>query len=183
MQRIAKLDNNNASEETVALLDAVKKQLGLVPALVQTMAQSPATLKTYLAMMDTLSKGVLTSKLGEQISIAVGGANGCNYCASAHTAIARKLGLSNEELEQNLLGKSSDPKTNAALHFVRKIVATRAKLTNQDLSDIRAAGFSEEEIIELLAHTVLNIFTNYFNHIADTEVDFPLVETAHAETV
>ena len=108
------------------------------------------------------------------------GANGCDYCASAHTVLGGQSGLAPDENTRNLAGQSSDPKAQAALHFASAIVRQRGNLTDEHLAQVRAAGYGDEEIVELIANTVLNIFTNYLNHIADTEIDFPIVRTGQA---
>lgn len=181
MQRITKLGTASASAKTKSLLDAVKTQMGGVPAILQTMAHAPAALGGYLGFATALAGGVLPAALREQIAVAVAGANACDYCASAHTALGQKAGITKGELACNLRGEASDAKTAAALAFVRAIVTKRGQLADADLARVRDAGFADEEVVELIAHTALNIFTNYFNHIAATEIDFPVVSTAHAE--
>lgn len=178
MQRIQKIDVTTAPQKSKDLLQAVKAQMGGVPALILTMAQAPAALAGYLGLANALGEGALSPALREQIAVAVAGANGCDYCASAHTMLGEKRGLSKDELARNLEGTSTNPKTAAALAFVGKIISTRGRLADADLAAVRAAGYSEEEIVEMIAHTSMNIFTNYFNHIADTEVDFPRVRVA-----
>lgn len=178
MQRIEKLNSATAPQETKTILENVKAKLGGVPAILQTMANSPAALNGYLGIMGALSEGKLSAKLGEQIAVTIAGVNCCDYCASAHTAIGQKHGLTKDELSENLKGNSTDPKTKAALDFVRTIVAKRGLISEIDLQAIRRADYTEEEIVELIAHTAMNIFTNYFNHIAETEIDFPLIKTA-----
>ena len=180
MQRIRKVDVATAPQKTEALFAAVKAQMGGVPNLVATMAQAPAAVSGYLGLAGALAGGALDRKLREQIAVAVAGANACDYCASAHTLLGKNAGVAKDEIAQNLSGASKDAKTGAALAFAVKIVRARGHLSDADLSAIRAAGFSEEEIVEIIAHTAMNIFTNYFNHIARTEIDFPIVETARA---
>lgn len=180
MQRIQKVDAVTAPQKTKDLLAAVKTQMGGVPNLISTMAQSPAALAGYLGLSRGLGGGALDPKLREQIAVAVAGANACDYCASAHTMLGKKAGVSKDEIERNLAGASGDAKTAAALAFVVKIVRERGHLTDGDLAAVRAAGFSEEEIVEMVGHTAMNVFTNYFNHIARTDIDFPLVGTTRA---
>lgn len=178
MQRIAKLDPTSVSGATKDLLAEVEAQMGGVPYLIATMAHSPAALGGYLGLSGALAGGVLPPKLREQIAIAVAGANTCDYCASAHSLLGKKAGVPHDEIERNLAGTSSDTKTAAALAFVVKIVHERGRLDSEDLGAVRAAGYSDEEVVEMVAHAAMNIFTNYFNHIAGTEIDFPLVTTA-----
>lgn len=177
MQRINRIEESSAPARTAELLAAVRKQMGGVPNLMATMAQSAAALGSYLSFNSTLAGGSLSPKLREQIALAVAGANGCDYCASAHTVLGGMAGLSAEELSDNLCGKSSDANAESALVFARRVVETRGNVTDTDIAVVRKAGYSDGEIVEIVANTVLNIFTNYFNQVARTEIDFPVVST------
>lgn len=180
MQRIQRIDEAKAPHKTAELLAAVKRQMGGVPHILSTMARSPAALGGYLGFAGALSGGTLSAALREQIALAVAGVNHCDYCASAHTALGGNTGITGEELQQNLQGRSSSPEVQAALRFVTRVVATRGNVSDEDLATVRGAGFSDEAIVEMVAHTALNIFTNYFNHVAATEIDFPVVRTGVA---
>ena len=158
--------------------DAIEKQLGVVPNMMRTMAQSPRVLEGYLALSGALSRGLLAATLQEQIALAVAEANACNYCLSAHTALGRRAGLSHDQLAASREGRAADTKTNAALQFALAVVQRRGGVSDEELAHIRAAGFSDAEITEIIAHVVLNVFTNYFNRAADTEIDFPRVAAA-----
>lgn len=85
-----------------------------------------------------------------------------------------------EELGRNLRGRSQDGPTLVALSFVRGVVNRRGQVDDADVEALRAAGFDDGEIVEIVAHIGLNLFTNYFNHIAATEIDFPAVDTTAA---
>ncbi len=159
------------------LLAGVKKMLGGTPNLFTTLAHSPAALGVFVGALGALSNSKLSSGLREQIALAVAGANGCDYCASAHTALGKMNKISEGELAQNLQAKSGDAKTQAALVFARKIVEVRGHVSDADVQTVRTAGYGESEIVDMVAVTCINIFTNYFNHIAGTEIDFPLVST------
>ena len=180
MQRISQIDAANAPAKTQDLLAAVTKQMGGVPNLLKTMAQSSAALSGYLGFAGAISGGTLTPALREQIALTVAGANACDYCASAHTMLAKGAGVDKAEAAENLHGRSSDPKTTTALTFVRELVRTRGHVSDASLKDLTAAGFDQEAVVEIVANVALNIFTNYFNHVAATEVDFPLVSTRAA---
>lgn len=180
--RIAPVQIDNAPEKTKELLGVVKKKLGGTPNLLTTMAQSPAVLGSYLAFSDALSGASLSAALREQIAMTVAGANACEYCASAHTAIGKGLGVDKDELARNLDADSSDAKTSAALAFARKVVVSRGFVTDSDIRDIRDAGYSDAQIAEIVTTVALNLFTNYFNHVAQTEVDFPRVEVGEPAT-
>jgi len=178
MQRIDPISLADASPKAAELLATVKRQVGGVPNILATMAQSPAALGGYLGFAGALSGGRIDAKLREQISLAVAGANACDYCASAHSALGAKQGVPREEIARNLRGDSAEPRTHAALTFVNELVATRGKVSDASLDVVRSAGFSDEEIVEIVANTAMNIFTNYFNHVAGTEIDFPRVSAA-----
>jgi uncharacterized peroxidase-related enzyme len=178
MQRIPQINPAEAAKAVADTLAAVKSQLGMVPNIFKTMAQAPAVLNGYLAFSGALGSGKLTPALREQIALVTAGANTCDYCASAHTALGKMAGLGADEMKRNLAGDAGDSKTKAALVFARKLVADRGLMSDADLAAVRAAGFSDEETLEILGNVVANIFTNYFNHVAATDIDFPKVETA-----
>jgi AhpD family alkylhydroperoxidase len=119
--------------------------------------------------------------LREQIALVAAGTNQCDYCASAHTLMGKGAGVDATEATANLQGHSSNAKTQAALAFAKTIVDHQGRVTANQLQAVRTAGFGDAEIVEIIAHVSMNIFTNYFNHIAETVIDFPLVSTAHAK--
>ncbi|MGI9336173.1 MAG: carboxymuconolactone decarboxylase family protein, partial [Gammaproteobacteria bacterium] len=159
------------------LLAGVKAQMGGVPNILATMAQSSAALGGYLGFAGALAEGKLSAQLREQIALTAAGANQCDYCASVHTAVGGKSGIAADELNRNLYGTSSDPKVQGALRFVTRLISARGNVSDEDIALVRRAGFSDEEIVEIVANTTLNIFTNYFNHFAGTDIDFPVVRT------
>ena len=178
MQRIAAVDPATTQGRAKDLLAGVQKTLGMTPNLMRAMAQSPAALEAYLGFGKTLGTGVLGGKLRESIALAVAGANGCNYCAAAHGAIGKMLGLTAEEAVANLDSRSADPNVAAALGFVRALVDKRGWAGAEDLAAVRAAGYDEGEIVEMIAAVALNTFSNYFNHVARTDIDFPPLREA-----
>jgi uncharacterized peroxidase-related enzyme len=177
MPRITPVTAFDAPKLSQPLLDGVKQSLGMVPNLIATLAHSPAALQSYLGFSQALNDSTLSAPLREQISVAVAGENGCDYCASAHTLLGRNAGVSPEELRLNLQGGSRDPKVKAALDFSNEIIRQKGHVSNESLVAIRALGFTEAEIVDIAATVALNIFTNYFNHIAETDIDFPMVAT------
>jgi len=173
MPRIQPLRPETADPKTAELLNGVKKTLGTVPNLVSTMAQSRAVANAYLGFAQALASGSLSARLREQISLTVGQANECAYCIAAHCDIGQKVGLSTADLAQARRGRAADEKVNAALSFARKLVDQRGRVTDADVEQVRLAGYSDGDIGEIVANVALNIFTNYFNHVAETEIDFP----------
>jgi uncharacterized peroxidase-related enzyme len=175
MARLTAVDPGRATGKAKELLDLVKAKIGMTPNMMRTMANSPAVLEGYLGFSTALGGGSLNAKLREQIALAVAESNNCEYCLSAHTAIGKMVGLGDTEITASRKAASNDPRVNAALKFARIVVARRGEVTDDDVAYIRQAGYSDGEIAEIIANVVLNIFTNYLNHIAQTEVDFPKV--------
>lgn len=183
MPRIQPVNHAEATGDAKALLDAVKGSIGMVPNIFATFVQSPKVLEGYLALNKSLSGGLLSAPLREQIALAIAGANACDYCASAHTAIGKGAGVAQDELARNLTGKSEDAQVQAALTFVRKAVEARGQVGDTDVQALRDAGFGDGEIVEIVAHIGVNLLTNYFNHIAGTDIDFPMVRANAAAAV
>lgn len=173
MPRIQPVDQQTADAATVELLGTVKKKLGAVPNLVATMANSSAVAKAYLGFSQALATGTLDSRLREQIALVVGERSGCEYCVAAHTALGKRAGLTEEETCDARRAISLNNKERVALEFARKVVQDRGVVEDADVDQLRRAGYTGGEIGEIVANVALNIFTNYFNHVAGTEVDFP----------
>lgn len=176
MSRVPLLTTQNASAESTAVLEQIHSAFGATPAMFQAVANSPAALNSMWGSFGALGKGVLGAKLGEKIAIAVANRNACEYCLAAHTALGQGAGISAVDLQAAQLGQSADPKTAAALHFALKLVNDRAQVSETDTQALRQAGFNDEEIVEIIAHVALNLFTNYINISLDVPVDFPKVK-------
>ncbi len=175
MSRLPALDSDTVTGSAKRLLQGVEHTLGFAPNILRTMANSPAVLKGYLNFSGALSQGAFSPKLREQIALAVSELNDCQYCLSAHAALGRMAGLSEEAIADSRRGESPDPKEEAALAFTRQVVANRGLVTDGDVAKLRRVGFTDRDLAELMANIGLMLFTNYFNHVADTAVDFPAV--------
>lgn len=180
MSRINPIDPSLVSGETAKLLAGVRSSMGMVPNIIATMAKSKTLLAGYLEMSGTLGSGTLSNKLAEQIALSVAGSNQCDYCASAHSALGAMAGIEAEEMSDNLRGSSSDPKTKLVLDFANEIMRKRGRVSDTSLVLMHSNGFSDEEILEIFGQVMLNMFTNYFNHLVGTEIDFPVVNTRGA---
>lgn len=165
-----------APPATHAALLAVGKSLGTVPNLFRLVASSPAALKGYLGIGSALASASLDARTQERIALAVAEANGCGYCLSAHTFLGREVAkLSDEEIAANRQGTSTDAKAAAAVRFATHLVRAKGHVTDAELAAVRAAGYADAEIIEIVLAVALNTFTNYVNEVAKTDVDFPEV--------
>ncbi|MGB6446520.1 MAG: hypothetical protein WBF47_15260 [Xanthobacteraceae bacterium] len=106
---------------------------------------------------------------------------GCDYCLSAHTYIGTKLAkITPEDAALNRKGTSTDAKAAAAVAFAAKVAELRGQVSNDDIAAVKAAGYSEAQIVEIVAIVAENVMTNYLNNVADTDMDFPVVQTAIA---
>lgn len=181
MVRLVAVEPTQATGKAKELLAQVQAKLGMTPNMMRTMANSPAVLEGYLSFSNALASGVLNPQLNEQIALAVAEVNSCEYCLSAHTTIGKMVGLSDRELNSGRRSFSDDSKVDAALKFARTIVVSQGQVTTEDVNRLRQAGYGDAEIAEIVANVILNIFTNYFNHIAQTEVDFPKVALNEAK--
>lgn len=177
MPRITPVTDSAASPEAADLFAAIKSKVGMVPNLYRTTAQRPAVLGALLTLGENLGAGNFDPKTREAIALAVAKANGCDYCASAHSAISGGMKVTPEEIANHLEGTSSDPRLAAVLALAVQLVESKGRLTDMQLAAARSAGLDDGDILETTANTVANIFTNYINHIAETDIDFPVVST------
>lgn len=176
MSRLNLIDPNATTPDRKALLDEIQGAFGAIPNMFKAVAHSPAALSSMWSAFGALGKGRLGARLGEQIAVAVADRNACEYCLAAHTALGRKAGASAEEMAKAQAGHSDDPRTAAALAFALSLVEARGQVSAEELAALRAAGFEDEEIVEILAHVALNLFTNYTNVAFAMPVDFPKVQ-------
>jgi uncharacterized peroxidase-related enzyme len=157
-------------------LEQVKKMLGTVPNLFRMVANSPAALEGYLGMFGALAGGKLPAATHERIALAIAEANGCDYCLSAHTWLGKNVAkLDEAEMATNRRGMSNDAHAEAALRFARRVLEQRGHVSDAELEAVRAAGYSEAEVIEIVQHVALNTWTNFVNSVAGTTIDFPVV--------
>ena len=177
MSRLKSVDPGQASGKAKELLDEVQRKLGMTPNIMRGLANAPQALEGYLSFSGALAQGVLPARMREQLALVIAETNGCDYCLAAHGAIGKIVGLSEQEVHDARQGDAVDRKTEAALQFARKLVDDHGHVSDADVHRLRHAGFGDDAITEVIAHVALNTFTNYFNHVALTEVDFPALET------
>lgn len=180
MPRIKPVDPVAAAGAAAEQLAVTKKLFGSTPNMFVTAAQSPATLAALNGFFAALGKSPLGGKVGEQVAIAVAQSNGCEYCLSAHTAIGGMHGVSAANLASSRRGRSDDPRAQAAITLALEIVRTKGRVSDGSLAAARVAGLGDGDIVEVVGHVALNIFTNYLNNLAGTDVDFPVVALEQA---
>lgn len=175
MSRIQPLASGQGDAATQATLAGVKAKIGMVPNLFSTFALSSPALNGYLAFSDALSKGRLTAAQRELIALAVAQTNSCQYCLSAHTLIGKGAGLSENDISAARHGKAQNPLDQGLVTLANQIVRLQGQLSNADLNAAKNAGIDDGLVLEVIANVALNILTNYTNHAAQTQVDFPVV--------
>lgn len=176
MPRIQPVELHHADAKTAATLKAVQAKLGVLPNMFTTMAHAPVVLGGYLQLSETLSQGRLNARQREIIALAVAQENQCEYCLSAHAALGKGAGLSNDDIERARGGEAVNPADAAIARLALRIARSRADLTDDDLALARQAGLDDGQILEVIGQVALNVLTNYVNRIAGTAVDFPLLK-------
>ncbi|MEU6581162.1 carboxymuconolactone decarboxylase family protein [Nocardia sp. NPDC046763] len=157
--------------DNAPLLDEVKKRMGRVPNMTKVMANAPVVLEGYLGLSGALKKGTLPTPTSERIALTVGAANDCEYCVAAHTFTGKRVAkLSDAEVEAAKVGTSADPKEAAAVAFARELTESRGKA---DPAAALAAGWTQEQVLEIVALVALQTLTNYVNKVGETENDWP----------
>jgi uncharacterized peroxidase-related enzyme len=170
--RLPPVDPATAKGEAREVLERARRKRGAVSNLDLAMANSPAALRGYLDLRAALAGGRLPGLLREQLALLVAEQNGSRYCVSWRTCRAVEAGLAPEELAAARRAESADPKTAAALSFAAAVLDSRGWVTDRELERVRAAGFSDGEITEIIAHVALNCFANFFCQVVQPEPEF-----------
>ncbi|HSV42985.1 MAG TPA: carboxymuconolactone decarboxylase family protein [Candidatus Bathyarchaeia archaeon] len=176
MYSLEPIQYDKADSNVKEIFDQFKKKMGRVPNIYAVMAHSLASLKGLLSLKGALDSGKLSKKEAEAISLVVGEVNQCEYCLAAHTAIAKMVGIPAPEALLLRQAQSNDPKLQALVGLAKEIVSTQGRPDPAVVEAFFSAGYDQEALVEVIANVALNIFTNYFNHIAEPKVDFPKPE-------
>ena len=180
MQRLNSVNPQVAQGRTKELLDTVQQSFGMVPNTARVMANSPAVLESFLAFSTAMGGARIGTKLHNQLKLTTSETNSCSYCTSILSAVAPSAGLTANDVLAGRTGHSEDSHTKSALAFANDVLDRRGKVSDQQLADVRAAGFGDAEIVEIVASVVLGCFTNFLNNVADTELDIPKAEPIEA---
>ena len=165
----------SATGATAEIYAQIKKAVGKVPNIFAVMgAHEPAALKAYLQADAVLKASTLSKQDQETINLVVSETTGCDYCLAAHSLLGKLAGLKPETMKQLRVGQSTgDAKRDALARFVRTVVKTRGTISDQEFSAIKAAGYTDAQLVDISLAIALIIFTNAFNRINDTTLDFP----------
>src|ERR1700761_7429458 len=182
MARLAIPSKKAAPAKAQPILANYEKVLGVIPNFFALISQSPDALKAIADMHAALGKS-LGHKTRERIHVMTAEVNGCDYCLTAHTFLCGKLqGLTAEDMELNRDGHSTDPQADAALQFAYKVAKNRGHIEDADIEAVRAAGYTDAQIVDLVAETAFSFITNLFNNTFATDIDstFPALRTRKA---
>lgn len=158
------------------IFDQLQKKLGMVPNLHATIGYSSNALSSFLGFAENAGKGTFNNKEIEAIKLAVSQANNCIYCKSAHTAIAKMSGFSEEETIQLRNLTIEDAKLNAIATLAFEIADKAGHVSSEAKENFFAQGFDEKGIIDLVAVVTAVTFTNYAFGVTQVPVDFPSVQ-------
>lgn len=176
MARLKTIHPDSVNGKTKNLFSRVQGKLGTVPNMLRIMGNSSAVLEGYLSLSAALNENSIGAELNELIALTVANENGSNYCNAAHFYQGKKvLCLSITTLEHAINGESHDSKINAALKFALEIVKSKGKVSDKMFKKIKSAGYDDTQISEIIGTVALTIFTNYFNNVAQTEIDSPVL--------
>lgn len=177
MSRIFVPSVDSATGATAEVFAEIKKAVGSVPNTYAAIgALNPAALKAVRQADGMLATGSLSKQDQEIIKLVVSEAAGCDYCVAAHSLIGKMAGLKPDVLKQIRDRQATgDTKRDALIHFVRTLATTSGTIGEDEFLAIKGAGYTDEQLVEIsLAISIIG-FTNVFNRINDTTIDFPPV--------
>ncbi len=175
MVNIPPVASDKADPTVLEIYQGIEKKMGKIPNIFLSMGHSSHVLKAYFSLSELAGKTSLNAELREKIALAIAEANHCAYCLAAHSKIGKDIGISEQEIVQARRAQSEDPKTAAILHFVRRVIDHKGHVSKEEIEELKTFKISDKEITEIILLITLNLFTNYFNHIADPQIDFPSV--------
>jgi len=180
MPRCAVLKPEHVPAGSRPTLETFTENIGFTPNMMATFAHSPIAFNAWAALLGSLSKA-LDVKTRDSIGLAVSEVNGCNYCLTVHSFAAEHMAkLPANEIILARKGHASDPKRDAAVQFARKVIESRGHVTDADLKTVRDAGYTDANVMEIVALVAMYSLTNFFNNVFDPEKDFPAVTPAGA---
>jgi uncharacterized peroxidase-related enzyme len=180
MPRTTALKPDQVPAGSKPTLDAFTKNIGFTPNMMAAFAQSPIAFNAWATLLGALSKA-LDVKTRDSIGLAVSEVNGCNYCLTVHSFTAQHMAkLPADEIILARKGHATDPKRDAAVQFARKVVETRGQVSEADLQAVRDVGYTDANVMEIIALVAMYSLTNFFNNVFDHEKDFPAVTPAGA---
>jgi uncharacterized peroxidase-related enzyme len=178
MSRATALSPEQVPAASQPTLEAFARNIGFTPNMMATFAASPIAFNAWAGLLGALGKA-LDVKTRDSIGLAVSEVNGCDYCLTVHSFTAEHMArLPADEIILARKGEASDPKRDAAVRFARKVIETRGKVADADVKAVLDAGYTEANVMEIVALVAMYSLTNFFNNVFDPEQDFPPVAPA-----
>ncbi|MFK7820652.1 MAG: carboxymuconolactone decarboxylase family protein [Planctomycetaceae bacterium] len=175
MPRLTVVEPDQAADDVKQIYNGLEAKMGKVINIFKGMGNSSAALNAYLSMSGALKQGELLPDDREIIYLAVSEMNGCEYCVAAHTMISQKSGMTDNQILAARRWEAEEPKHQALLNFVRQVIDKKGFVSDEELTAVRDAGYSDGQIAETIAFIGLATYSNLFNHVFDTPLDFPEV--------
>jgi len=171
--RLNSIEPEAAGGKTAAIYGQLKSRMGMVPNIFKGLANSPQALEAYLVLDRLIGEGSLSPVEQQVVRMVSSVHNECAYCIAAHTAGLKGVGLSDEDIRDIRRGTSDDPKLRALITFTQETMATRGFVSDDDLSAVRAAGYTDANITDVMVVIAQKTLSNLFNHVHDTVLDLP----------
>jgi uncharacterized peroxidase-related enzyme len=172
-------DENSAPEGSRPLLEGSRESFGMIPNLHGVLAESPQALQAYQDLHELFTQTSLDDTEKNVVWLAINVEHGCHYCVPAHTAIAHSMQVDPAIIEALREEQPlEDPRLEALRSFTLNLVRERGRVTPEQLSAFRAAGYGERQVLDILVAVSQKVLSNYLNHIAETPVDAPFEKFA-----
>jgi uncharacterized peroxidase-related enzyme len=182
MTKFAVPARGDVSENNQVIFDNLQKGLGFVPNLYAYYAKNETALSDYLTLQNR--KSTLKAKEREVINLVTSQINGCRYCQSAHTALGKMNGFTDEQILELRKGSASfDTQLDALVKFVASVVENRGKASEEIKQAFFDAGYTEANLIDVIFVVGDKIISNYIHNLAGFEIDFPIVQEIESLTI
>jgi uncharacterized peroxidase-related enzyme len=166
MARIDPIERDQTTGKARELLDELAARGGEPGPIVRAMANGPALLRGYLDLNRAMKRSHLDRRIGERIALAVHEWLDCDYCLAAHTRAARELGLTEIDIELARQGSATDQRVAAMVAFGQQVIAAPAEIKDEQIDELRALDYSDEQIAEVVGLVSLQFLTGAFNLVA-----------------
>lgn len=176
MSRLSSIDGERGAKQTERIPNGLHLSLLETPDSLKILATSQATNQAYIKAERALASGMLTREQRKQIALLVAEINNSDYCLVTHSDSAKNCGLSEEDIRLARRATAVDPKAEAMLRFTLLVTLQRGDIKREDLRAVFKAGFSEGEVMEIIANIALNIFANYLNVVFRNEADCAVLQ-------
>ena len=173
MPRLNVVEPDEATGKTAELYQASNDAFGTVFNLFKGLANAPLALEAYMTLDKLIAQGKLSAAERDVVRLAASQYNDCNYCLAAHTMTGSMNGLTAEQMLAVRHGSPDDDKHAALVDFTNRVLETHGYVSDKDLENFRAAGYADEHVAEIVTILAQKTLSNLFNHIHDTELDFP----------